>query len=323
MNPSKYLNTFLQLTNRSTKAIVRVNPTIVPQRKQAEKVKISTYQYNNNDLLQNDFDNTQDCHQLINNNNANWINIDGINKTEIEELCKYFNIHPLIGEDIQCIGLRPKMEEIDNHLFCILNMLYYNENDFAIEQEQLSIIVGKNYLITIQEDEDRDVFNVVREKLKIQNSKIRQQGVDYLCYTLLDTIVDNYYRVMDKVGEQIEILEEEIIRNANEKTLKKIMTLRKEIILLKRNISPTRELIYGFVKSESDLLQDYSEKYFKDVLEHVTQAQELVENYRDVAMNLQDLYLNNVNLKMNEVMKVMTITTCLLALQLLLVAYLE
>ena len=145
------------------------------------------------------------------------------------------------------------------------------------------------------------------------NSKLRQRGADYLCYTMLDLIVDNYFFVIEKLGERIEVLEENIIRTSNNRSLAQINQLRKELIVLKRNLAPVRDLIGGIIRSESELLEDRTTKYFKDVHDHITQAFDLSENYRDVILSMQDLYINNVNLRMNEVMKVMAIVTCLLA----------
>ncbi|HNL66440.1 MAG TPA: magnesium/cobalt transporter CorA, partial [Ferruginibacter sp.] len=170
-----------------------------------------------------------------------------------------------------------------------------------------------NFVISFQEDPNRDVFNPLREKLKIHNSKIRQNGADFLFYALIDMIVDNYFVVMEKLGEKIEELEEAIIRSPNTRSLAKINLLRKEMIVLKRSVAPLREMVNGILRSESELIEERTQKYFKDVYDHVLQANDLAENYRDMMMNLNDLYLSNVNLKMNEVMKVMAVVTCLLA----------
>lgn len=168
-------------------------------------------------------------------------------------------------------------------------------------------------MISFQDDSSRDVFDGLREKLRIPSSKLRQSGADYLCYALLDMIVDNYYIVMEKLGERIEMLEEEIIRFSNTNSISDINSLRKEMIVLKRNVAPVRELVNGYIRSDSELIEERTTKYFKDVYDHIVQANDLAENYRDMMINLQDLYLSNVNLKMNEVMKVMAIVTCLLA----------
>ena len=192
-------------------------------------------------------------------------------------------------------------------------MLYYNEQKKAVEQEQISIVLGKDFVLSFQEDANRDVFNPIRDRLKMNNSKIRQRDADYLCYSMLDLIVDNYFLVMEKLGEQIEQVEEEVVRFSNTRSLAKINQLRKELIILKRNFAPVRDLINGIIRSESDLLDDRTTKYYKDVYDHIVQAIDLSDNYRDIMVSMQDLYINNVNLRMNEVMKVMAIVTCLLA----------
>ncbi|MFL5772670.1 MAG: magnesium/cobalt transporter CorA, partial [Flavisolibacter sp.] len=188
-----------------------------------------------------------------------------------------------------------------------------NEPTETVDQEQVSIILGEDFVITFQEDPERDVFNPIRDKLKMPNTKLRQRGADYLCYSMIDLIVDNYFYVMEKLGERIETVEEEVIRNSNKRSLARINQLRKELIILKRNIAPVRDLVNSIIRSESTMLDAGTMKYFKDVQDHISQAYDLSENYRDIMISMQDLYINNVNLKMNEVMKVMAIVTCLLA----------
>lgn len=296
-----------------TKEILKVNPTIIPQRIESSESVITVYEYNNEIFTEHKCIGLKDCSKFSSTNTIKWINVDGINKQVVETLAKQFNIHYLIAEDIQSIGQRPKMDDINNHLFCLLNMLYFNADKASIESEQISFVLGSHYVISFQEDAHRDVFNSLREKLKVAATKIRQSNADYLCYVLIDMIVDHYFLVMDKLGDKIESLEEEIIRTPNTRSLAKINQLRKELIVLKRSIAPVRELVNGFVKSDSSLIDENTSKYFKDIYDHVIQANDLVENYRDMMVAMQDLYINQVNLKMNEVMKVMTIVTCLLA----------
>ncbi|MBS1626826.1 MAG: magnesium/cobalt transporter CorA [Bacteroidetes bacterium] len=296
-----------------TKEILAINPTVIPERIDSTTAKVTVYEFNAQVFTEHLFNSTKSCQRFTNSNTTQWINIEGINKQEVEKICTQFNIHYLVAEDILSIGQRPKTDEINNHLFCLLHMLYFNETTIALETEQISIVLGSHYVISFQEDALRDVFNGLREKMKTASTKLRQSGADYLCYALIDCIVDNYFIVMEKLGDKIELLEEEIIRSPTTKSLAKINQLRKELIVLKRNIAPVRELVNGFIKSESNLLSDNITKYFKDVYDHVIQANDLVENYRDMMITMQDLYINQVNLRMNEVMKVMTIVTCLLA----------
>ncbi|MGG9970820.1 magnesium/cobalt transporter CorA [Ferruginibacter sp. SUN002] len=296
-----------------TKKVLQVNPTIPATRKEPEQIKIFVYDFDASGITVNELDKATDCYAFIDSPKVTWINVDGLRKADVEAICNHYGIHNLIIEDILSVGQRPKMDDMEGLLFCVLNMLYFNVNDSAVESEQISIVLGKNFVISFQEDAARDVFNPLREKLKFGASKVRNSKADFLFYSLIDHIVDNYFVVMEKFGEKIEALEEDIIRNANTRSLAKINILRKEMIVLKRSIAPVRELISGVLRSENELVDERTEKYFKDVYDHIVQANDLAENYRDMMMNLQDLYLSYVNLKTNEVMKVMAVVTCLLA----------
>ncbi|MBA2248878.1 MAG: magnesium/cobalt transporter CorA [Chitinophagaceae bacterium] len=296
-----------------TKKVLLVNPTAAPKRVESADIKFFVYDYDEEHVQKKELTAVPECYKYLDSSKVSWINVDGLRKADVENLGQHFGIHPLIIEDILSVGQRPKMDDINGILFCLLNMLTYNEETHDIESEQVSIILGKDFVLSFQEEAMKDVFNPLREKINIAGSKIRQSKADYLFYSLIDMIVDNYFVVMEKFGEGIENLEEDIIKRGDTKTLSKVNTLRKEMIFLKRSISPVRELINGILRSESKLVDERNLKYFKDVYDHIIQANELAENYRDMMINLQDLYLNNVNLRMNEVMKVMAIVTCLLA----------
>lgn len=316
LRPDKYLK-YLYLPNlfatKRTKEILSVNPTIIPHREEAKEVVVTVFDYNAEVMDVRSTSSIADCFMYKTSGRISWINIDGLRKADVESVCAHFDIHPLIVEDILSINQRPKLDEAENSIFCLLNMLYYNEEKNAVEQEQISIILAKDLVISFQEDAHRDVFTSLREKLKSPGNKIRQRSADYLCYSLLDLIVDHYFVVMEKLGDRIEIVEEEVTHGSNKRALAHITQLRKELIVLKRNFSPVREVVNGFLRSESELLEDRHTKYYKDVYDHIIQASELSENYRDIMVSLQDLHVNNVNMKMNEVMKVMAIVTCLLA----------
>lgn len=316
LRPDKYLK-YLYLPNlfstNRTKEILSVNPTIVPHREEATDVIISIHDYKEDHLEEKKEATIADCLKYKNSGNTTWINVDGLRKADVEAICTHYDIHPLEIEDILSINQRPKLDEADSNIFCLLNMLYYNEETFSIEQEQISIVLAKDVVISFQEDSRRDVFTSLREKLKTSGGKLRQRGADYLCYMLLDMIVDHYFIVMEKLGDRIEAVEEEVVTGGSTRALSHITHLRKELIILKRNFSPVREVVNGFLRSESDLLEGRHTKYFKDVYDHIVQASDLIENYRDIMVSLQDLHINNVNLKMNEVMKVMAVVTSLLA----------
>lgn len=290
-----------------------VNPTVEPIREEAKDIRVTIFDYNSDILEEKNLTSVADCFSYKTSGRTTWINVDGLRKADVEAICAHYDIHPLVIEDILSINQRPKLDEADNSIFCLLNMLFYNPETHAVEQEQISILLAKDVVISFQEDAKRDVFTVLRDKLRTANSKIRQRTADFLCYVLLDMIVDHYFIVMEKLGERIEDVEEEVTRGNNPRALSHITQLRKELIVLKRNFSPVREVVNGFLRSDSELLEDRHTKYYKDVYDHIVQAIDLVENYRDVMVSMQDLHINNVNLKMNEVMKVMAIVTCLLA----------
>jgi len=316
IKPEKYLR-YLYLPNlfgtQRTKEILHVNPTVVPARAEANEVSVSVYHYDANSLEEKKPDTIEGCLHYKSSGGITWINIDGLRKADVDTISGHYGIHPLITEDILSIDQRPKMDEVEGVLFCLLNMLYYNSTKNTVETEQISIVLGQNFVMTFQEDASRDAFDPIRTRLKIARSQLRQRSADYLLYVMLDLIVDNYFIVMEALGEQIESLEEEVVRKSNKKSLARINQLRKELIVLKRSIAPVRDLINSIIRSESELLVDRTTKYFKDVYDHIVQAYDLSENYRDVMMSMQDLYMSNVNLRLNEVMKVMTIVTCLLA----------
>ena len=298
---------------RFSKKPLHVNPTLPPERHEPDHISVTITAYNKDFIDIKKTTDLQLCEKSRDLQRKLWVNIDGIRKTDIETICNIFGVHMLIAEDILSIGQRPKMDEMNNIVYALLNMMYFNESAQAIDSEQVSIILGKNFVISFQEDPRRDLFNPIRDKLAIGGSRVRNYDSDYLFYSLIDIIVDNYFVIMERMGEQIEFLEEEIIQNANTVTLARINHLRKEMIFLKRNIAPVRELVNGILRSESELIDERTEKYFKDIYDHIVQATELSESYRDMMLNLHDLYLSELNLKMNEVMKVMAIVTCLLA----------
>jgi magnesium transporter len=296
-----------------TKEILDVNPTIIPYREEAKEISVMVYDYDGDNVEEFRSSTIEDCLQFRHKNRPSWINIDGLRKADVERVCEMFGVHYLLVEDILSVNQRPKMDEVEDVMFCLLNMLYFNDAKKTIETEQISIVLGNSFVISFQEDAGRDVFDPLRNRLKMTKSQIRQRSADYLLYAMLDMIVDSYFLVMEKLGEQIEMAEEEVVRKSNTKSLARINQLRKEQIILKRNIAPVRDLVNSIIRSESDLLEDNTTKYFKDVYDHIVQAYDLSENYREIIMGLQDLYINNVNLKMNEVMKVMAIVTCVLA----------
>ncbi|PSL49307.1 magnesium transporter [Chitinophaga niastensis] len=294
--------------------IMNFNPAEgISTRQPAENTKITVFDYNSNLCKAIVLEKIEDTFPYLESSHLSWINIDGIRKEEVHAICEQFMIHQLIEEDILSVGQRAKTDEINDRLFCLLPMIYFNNETSAVDQEQVSIVLGKNFVISFQEDPSRDVFDPVRAKLLLQGSRIRNGNADYLCYSLLDIIVDNYFMVLDNLGERIELMEDLVQHRPDTRALARINFLRRQIFLFKRAISPVRELVNGFLKSESDLLEDNVTKYYKDVYDHIIQCNDLADNYRDTVLNLQEMYHTQLNLKLNEVMKVLAVVTTLMA----------
>ncbi len=310
---------YLQLINPleilRTKKILQNNPTVSPIPPVQQESILSLYEYDQAHSSRNDSISSDEVLvSLFDSNKYYWLNVDILNTQTIEKIGKNIGLHPLIVEDILSKNQRPKSDEIDNLFTCVIHMLYFNEETTSIESEQVSFVLGKNFLITFQDDCIRDLFAPVRDKLKIAATKVRQHGADYLLYALLDAIVDQYFIVLDKLAVQIEKLEEDISRgNSDTYSMNHINDLRKEIMFFKRNAHPVRELMGSIIRSETALIEERNNKYFKDIFDHIIQANDLCETYRDVITNIRDLYLSQVNLKTNEVMKFLAIVTALLA----------
>lgn len=304
------LNPFREKKQR----IMNYNPvTGSASRKPAEFVKITVFDYTAGHCEEVTVEKVEDAFKYLETPGISWINIDGIRKEEVHAICIRYGIHYLIEEDILNVGQRAKMDEMGDELFCVLPMIYFNHHSCTIEQEQVSIVLGNNFVISFQEDPQRDVFDPIREKLRMSGSRLRVAGADYLCYALLDVIVDSYYIVLDKLGERIELMEDVVQHQPNTRALARINLLRRELLLFRRAVMPVRELINGFLRAESALLDERTSKYYKDVYDHIVHANDLTDNYRDMVLNLQEHYHTQLNLKMNEVMKVLAVVTTLMA----------
>lgn len=236
-----------------------------------------------------------------------WYDIRGVHDTDIiERLGKQYAIHPLVLEDIADTQQRPKFDEYDNGVFIAAKALRFNASTSQIDTEQVSIFIGKNFLISFQEDED-DLFVGVRERINSGRGRIRSRGADYLGYALLDNLVDNYFSVLDSVEEEIEKLEEEIVREPQSDSKAKNHNLKREMLTLRKAVQPLREAISKFAKSENPIVSDSTEIFLRDLYDHTIQVMDMVETYRDVLTGLQDLYLSEISFKMNQVMQVLTV----------------
>jgi magnesium transporter len=305
---------YLPSLSLNKKKRVPYDPAIIPEvRTTTVESVYSVFNYNETQLNEYQSKSSLDWSQTSTDYKTTWINADGLRKEEVEKLCNFFKVHPLLTEDILSIGQRAKMDEVEDRLFCLLPMIYFNPENKSIELEQVSIVFGNDFLLSFQEDATRDVFDPLRTRLRNTNQRIRERGTDYLCYSLLDVIVDSYFGIIDKLNKNIEGIEEKLIAKNEHGLLRDISHIRKEVMVMKQAIAPVRELVNGFLRSNNDLIESRNEKYYKDVYDHITQAHDDCESLKDILSNLQDMYMNNINIRMNEVMKIFTIVSLLLA----------
>ena len=295
------------ITKRSKKAGLPPGTLIHIGEKKAEKVRIRILDYDESQFEEKEAKTVEDCFPFKDTPTITWINIDGIHEVEIiEKIGKHFGFHPLLLEDILNTEQRPKMEDHEEYIFIVVKMLYYDEEEHEIEAEQVSIILGSNFVISFQEKED-DVFNFVRDRIRNGKGRIRKAGADFLAYALVDAIVDHYFVIMEKIGEEIEVMEEELVTNPSPETLQAIHNLKREMISLRKSVWPVREVISGLERAESPLIHESTCIYLRDVYDHTIQVMDSVETSRDMVSGMLDIYLSSVSNKMNEVMKVLTI----------------
>ncbi len=274
--------------------------------RESDPVLITLMDYDAGQYQEKVLTNIQDAFQFKDTSSVTWINIDGVHQTDIVgAVGQHFNLHPLLIEDIVIAGQRPKCEDFDHHLFVLVKMLRYDDKHHTVLFEQISLIIGVNYVISFQETIG-DVFDGVRERIRSGKGRIRRMGTDYLAYALIDAIVDNYFVVLEQIGERVEDLEEAIINNPNEHIPGQIHRLKREIAILRKSIWPMREVVAALQRSENDLMTESTEIFLRDVYDHAIQAVDTMEVYRDMVSGIMDLYLSSLSHKMNSVMKVLT-----------------
>jgi magnesium transporter len=240
-------------------------------------------------------------------NPVSWINIDKLHDVELmEKLGSHYEIHPLLMEDILNTDLRPKVEDEDDYVMLSLKMLSYEEQTGNLITEQISLILGKNYIISFKEKPDT-VFEPVINRLSSSKGTIRSRGADYLFYALTDVVVDNYFTIIENIGNDLEKLEDWIFNHPGEEALQEIHRIKGDLLQLRKITYPIREAMRKLENDDIELIEDKTRKYFTDIYEHIIQIIETVESYREVVSGLKDLYLSSISFRMNKVMQVLTI----------------
>jgi magnesium transporter len=276
-------------------------------KRKMEHAKISVTAYNAEDLEERRDASLEDALAARRPGYTVWINVDGVHETDkLKSLGEKFNIHPLVLEDIVNVNQRAKVDEYDDYLYIVAKMIRYDAADDQIHSEQISIVLGNDYVISFQEEEG-DVFEPVRVRIRTAKGRIRRLGTDYLAYVLLDAVVDNYFVVLEKINERIEEMEEPAATDPKSEVLREIHQLKRDVIYLRKHVRPMRDVASELVRGESKLIRDETAPFLRDLYDHTIQVADVVEAFRDALSSLQDLYLSSVSNRMNEVMKVLTI----------------
>jgi magnesium transporter len=239
-----------------------------------------------------------------------WINIEGLQDVKlIQEVAKEFNLHPLTVEDILNVGQRPKVEEFETYLFVTLKVLSWQPKKSIFTVSQLSLIIGKDYVLSFQE-QDTTRFDDLRKHLQSQtHHRLREQGSDYLAYRMIDTVVDEYFIVLEALGDQIEKVEGRIVASPNQRNSRAMYKLKRQMLLLRKSIWPMREVLSHLLYTDDVYISKFTRVYLRDVYDHTMQAIDTLETFRDMLSSMLDMYLSGLTIRMNEIMKTLTIIT--------------
>jgi magnesium transporter len=240
---------------------------------------------------------------------VNWLMINGLNNIRmIEQLGEKYELDSLILEDILNTDQRPKFDELEDYIFLTIKTLTFDPHTISVNSEQVSLITGRNYVISFQENHD-PVFNAIIERIRTARGKIRLKQSDYLMYTLIDVIVDNYFAIIETIGQNIEDLEDEVYINPGKDKLQLIQLYKKALLTLQKHIFPLRDEIGSLIKSETDQISPANKKYFRDIFDHLFHMVDSIENQLEINAGIKDIYLSNLSLKMNQIMQILTIFT--------------
>jgi magnesium transporter len=270
-------------------------------------VTITITRYNENIFVEREVEAFTEC-QLVNDPaEVTWININGISRVQdLENVGECFKIHPLVLEDILEVGQRPKVEDYDDYLYIVLNAIRPAAEGEKLVSEEISLVLGPHYVLSFYEG-DGDLFASIRDRLLKAKGRIRKMGADFLTYSIIDLVVDNYFVELEKFGDQVEFLEDEVVSQPSPRTLRVVHRFKNEMILLRKSLWPLREVIARLERRESPLISENLGNYFRDVYDHTVIAIDTVETYRDILSGMLDIYLSSMSNRLNEIMKVLTI----------------
>ena len=275
--------------------------------RKVDQARVTVMDYDQGNLRELDLKKVAEGERFKKTETVTWINVDGVHDTElIMELGRSFDLHPLILEDIVHTGQRPKMEEHEDCLFLVVKMLRYDQDLEQVVGEQLSMVLGRSFLLTFQE-QPGDTFEPVRERIRRQKGRVRGAGIDYLAYALLDTVVDNYIFIIERLGEKVEDLEEEVLFAPSQAVLEKITRYKREMNYIRKSVRPFRELILQLNSLDSDLISDKTAPFLRDLQGLALQSVEIIDTYREMLFDQLNVYNTGVSIKLSEIMKILTI----------------
>ncbi len=264
--------------------------------------------YNEQKAVRLQLETPEECAEHLDTESVSWVDVKGLGSEDVlHRLGEVFSLHPLILEDVVNVPQRPKVEEYEHQIVLIARMVVLKKSGGGFHSEQVSLIVGKHYLLTVQEEPEHDCFGAVRERIRLGKGTIRKRGSDYLAYAILDSIIDGFFPILEVYGETIEELEDEVVEKPVRQTLEKIHKIKRELLTLRRSIWPLRDAINSLIRESGDLLSDEVRIYLRDCYDHTVQVLDMIETYRELSSSLMDVYLSSVSNKMNEIMKVLTV----------------
>ncbi len=289
-----------RLTRRSRKTGLPPGTLVHIGEEKTARVNITVIHYDEDNYEEKE----ADIEECLSSTGVTWVNIDGVHETDIiEKVGECFNIHPLTLEDIASTEQRPKMEDYSEYVYIVLRMLSYTS---GVESEQISLVCGRNFVISFQEKQG-NVFDAVKERIKNGAGRMRKMGADYLAYALVDTVVDMYFSILENLGEVIDDTEESLLTDPGPETMESIQMLKREMMVLRKSVWPLREVVSQLERGESSLFGKATKVYLRDVYDHTIQVIDTIETYRDMLSGMLDIYLSSISNRMNEVMKLLTI----------------
>jgi len=273
----------------------------------AHEHKITVVNYNKTSVKKHTVKSIEELLPYKTTDTITWVIVDGLKDVSIiDAIGHYFDIHPLVLEDILNTHQRPKFDEFNDYLYIVVKAISLKNEQFNVEYEQISILILNNFVFTFME-KPAELFNPILNRLDNDKSQIRTLGADYLAYVIMDAIVDEYFTLQDAFDDLIESIEDNLLSDPSSQTLETIQKIKRELIFLRRSVSPLRELLAAIQRSESPLLNEKTRRYFGDIYDHAIRIIEALESYRDLIAGMLDIYLSSVSNKMNETMKVLTV----------------